>query len=73
MNITIEKSQNLSQEKLQEINRVVARGFGVNQDTMQEDTISHLKDADHIQIATNTSREIVAVAMYKQCLWRTCY
>ncbi len=54
-----------SKQEITEINFVAARAFGHDPDSMRDDTASHVRDADHIQLHKN-GNELVAVAMYKR-------
>lgn len=71
MNITQTTYDCLSEQRASRINELVARGFGQDPTAMLTDTKDHLAAADTIQTA-EINQQLVAVAMYRSCLWRPC-
>lgn len=68
--ITIKEHEPTTISHLDQLNDIVAAGFGYSESTgMLEDTERHIQVADIVQVAYDQDTP-VALAMYKQRLWR---
>ncbi len=69
MEIFTMQTEKIKKRTIEEVNRVVAAGFGVDPGAMYDDTRVHLAAAEILQLARLEDGSAGAIAMYRRCLW----
>jgi hypothetical protein len=70
MKISMMKTEKIKTRTIEEVNGVVAAGFGIDPGAMYDDTKEHLAAADVLQLTRLEDGSAGAIAMYRRCLWR---